>query len=114
MSATALKVKPGDDVSWAGVISASGVSDFTGYTLTAQVRKLNPATGIYGPSLGDAEITWTDATLGAFMLKFDASVTATWPPNEGFAMDIRIETPDGELFRTETFGFRTVLGVTEN
>jgi len=112
VAAIALKVKPGDDIPWAGVISAPGITDFTGYVLTAQVRQYNEATKDYGAALADAVITWTDATVGAFMLAIEAAVTATWPENEGLAMDIRIETPTGELFRTETFGFRTVPGVT--
>jgi hypothetical protein len=114
VSATALRVKPGDDIPWLGVISGTGITDFTDYVLTAQVRLYNEATKEYGPSLGEADILWTDATEGAFSLKFDAATTANWPVNEGLAMDIRIETPTGELFRTETFGFRTVPGVTED
>lgn len=113
MAAIALKVKPGDDISWAGVISATGITDFTGYDLEAQVRMWDEATKAYGAVLAEAVITWTDAALGAFLLTIADTVTALWPANEGLAMDIRITTPTGELFRTETFGFRTVPGVTE-
>jgi hypothetical protein len=112
VAAISLKVKPGDDISWAGVISAAGITDFTGYVLTAQVRQWDEATKSYGAVLADAVIDWTDATEGAFLLMIADTVTTLWPVNEGLAMDIRIQTPTGELFRTETFGFRTVPGVT--
>lgn len=114
MVAIALKVKPGDDISWAGVISEAGVTDFTGYVLTAQVRMWDAATKMYGAVLAEAVIAWTNATVGAFLLTIADTVTTAWPANEGLAMDIRIQTPTGELFRTETFGFRTVPGVTED
>lgn len=110
--AARVKIKPGDDISWAGVITTEGVTDFTGYTLTSEIRDIDQVTGVFTTLLASPTISWLAPTAGAFLLVVPRAVTENWPVGRCLALDIRIATPAGEHFRTETAVFETVAGVT--
>ncbi len=105
-------VKPGDDIRWAGTIEQTGVTDFTGYVLTSQIRQRSEVNGSMAALQADASITWADEAAGAFLYAVDSSVTATWPEGATLYLDIRVATPDGLRVRTETICFNTESGVT--
>lgn len=105
-------VKPGDDIAWIGEIKREGVTDFTGYTLTAEIRLKDPTTGAPGELQGTATIAWTNAALGLFTFNVARAVTAAWESNACLLLDIRIAAPGGTWLRTETIEFGTAQGVT--
>lgn len=106
-----LKVKPGDDIRWAGTISRADVTNFTGFTLTSQIRHRSATPGVAAPLLADATITWLDAPAGLFLFEVPRATTATWPIG-ALVLDVRVASPDGKWIRTETAEFMTEAGVT--
>ena len=108
-----LKIKPGDDIRWAGQIAREGVTDFTGYTLTSQIRRKVPAVGQTETLLANASITWGDATVGAFLFEVPRAITADWPTGTTLVLDVRVASPDNRWTRTETAEFMTEAGITE-
>lgn len=113
MGAVRFQVKPGSAISWPGVITIDGVDDFTGYTLACQVRSVDPLTGDYSEDpLADADIDWVDAPNGALLIFIDADVTAEWAVGTRCALDIKVTTPGGDPFHSETAFFEVVRKVT--
>ena len=108
-----LKIKPGDDIRWAGQIARGDVTDFTGYTLTSQIRRKVPAVGQNETLLANASITWVNAATGAFLFEVPRASTADWPANAAIVLDVRVASPDNKWTRTETAEFMTEAGVTE-
>lgn len=109
---TRITVKPGDDISWSGRITQTGVTDFTGYVLTSQVWQRNDASDVPATKLADATIAWLDATTGTFTLTIARSITIAWPAGKTLLIDVRVQDPAGLQVRTETASFQTVAGVT--
>lgn len=105
-------VKPGDDIAWSGQITSAGVSDFTGYILTSQIRLRDANTGSLTTLLGTATIAWTDAVAGVFSYFVGRAVTAPWPADACLVLDIKVASPDGKWSRTETAEVLTEAGVT--
>lgn len=106
-------VKPGDDIAWIGEIKRDGVTDFTGYTLTAEIRYKDSTTGSPGGLAGVATISWTNAAAGLFTFTVARSITAGWNTGACMLLDIRIAAPGGTWLRTETVEFSTAEGVTQ-
>ena len=107
-----ITVKPGDDIAWPGSITREGVTNFTGYTLTAEIREKDPVTGAPGALKATAGIVWVNQATGLFTLGVARTVTATWPVNACLLIDMRIASPDNKWVRTDTSEFKTVAGVT--
>lgn len=107
-----ITVKPGDDIAWIGEIKREGVTDFTGYTLTAEIRYKDSTSGAPGGLAAPATIAWTDAALGLFTFAVTRAVTAEWNTGACMLLDIRIAAPGGTWLRTETVEFGTAEGVT--
>lgn len=106
-------VKVGDDVTWIGQVVREGVTDYTGYTLSGEVRSKSEINGDPGALMGAAQITWLDAVAGSFSFHIPRAVTAKWPAPACLLVDIRIAAPDGKWLRTDTAEFKTALGVTQ-
>lgn len=107
-----ITVKPGDDIVWAGQITRTGVTDFTGYILTSQIKLKDPSTGALSTLLGTATVAWLDAVAGTFSYSVSRTVTATWPAGACLLLDVKVATPDAKWVRTETAEFETEAGVT--
>lgn len=110
---TNITIKPGDDISWGGIVERTGVTDFTGYVLKAQFRLRDPASGAVSTLLADATIEWLDEVEGTFLLTVARAITATWPSGATVLMDVSVLDADGARVRTETVEFKTEAGVTE-
>ena len=108
-----ITVKPGDDIAWIGEIKRDGVTDFSGYTLTAEIRYKDTVSGAPGELAGAATINWTDAALGLFTFTVSRTVKAEWNTGACMLLDIRIAAPGGTWLRTETVEFSTTEGVTQ-
>ena len=108
-----IKIKPGDDIRWAGQITQGELIDFTGFTLTSQIRRKVPAIGQTDTLLSDASISWIAAATGSFLFEVPRADTVDWPVGVSLLMDVRVESPDGKYTRTETVEFMTELGITE-
>mgnify|MGYP001035195426 FL=1 len=74
-------------------ISATGVSDFTGYTITSQVRSMN------GTWYSTLTATLSDI---AGTVALSKASTADWP-NEVLAGDVRFISPSGTINITAPF-----------
>jgi hypothetical protein len=107
-----ITVKVGDDISWLGEIKREGITDYTGYTLTAEFRLKDTTTGAPGGLQATADIDWISTAAGTFSLKVPRADTASWPVNACILVDIRIAAPDNTWLRTETAEFMTEAGVT--
>lgn len=106
-------VKPGDDIRWTGQITQDGVTDFTGYTLSSQIRSRSEVNGAMTDLRADATVNWLDEAAGLFEYVIDRTVTAAWPTNATLYLDIRIIDAAGKWLRTETIDFKTAPGVTQ-
>lgn len=108
-----ITVKPGDDIRWLGHIEQDGVTDFTGYVLSSQVRARSPVTGDMTTLYATAAVAWLDAVAGLFEYRVDRDVTSKWPAGVELYLDVRVTSPDGTQVRTSTAAFKTQPGVTE-
>ncbi len=110
---TNITIKPGDDISWGGIVERTGITDFTGYILKAQFRLRDPASGAVSTLLADATIAWLVEAEGSFLLTVPRAVTAAWPAGATVLLDVSVLDPSGARVRTETVEFKTEAGVTE-
>lgn len=106
-------VKPGDDINWSGQIIREGVSDFSGYTLTSQIRSRSCVDGSMTTLQASADIEWVDEAAGLFTYRVSRADTVKWPENQTLYMDIRVEAPGGAWVRTDTVELKTIAGVTK-
>lgn len=108
-----IKVKVGDDISWAGQVSREGVTTYAGYVLSGEIRVKDPTTGLPGALAAAAQVNWLDTATGTFTFNVARAITALWPVNACMLVDIRIASPDNKWVRTETAEFHTTAGVTQ-
>lgn len=106
-------VKPGDDISWAGTISRTGIESFAGYSLKAQFRAKGNCSSTPQSLLATSTITWVDVTAGTFLLKVPRATTEKWPTDITVLLDIQVVDPNDKRVRTESIEFKTEKGVTE-
>jgi hypothetical protein len=107
-----MEFKPGDDLSWAGVATLEGVTDWTGYTATAQIRRKEEDGSPSRALFATASFAWADVMTGAFVLTVPRSVTGTWPADTALLIDMKFTTPTGKVVTTGTAEFTTTKRVT--
>lgn len=108
-----IKFKPGDTISWAGLITLGSVSDFSGYSLACHFKALNKEDATLSAPLAEAAVTWLDATKGRFLVVVPKEDTESWPAPATIMMDVVLISPSGDVVTTETAQFETVERITE-
>lgn len=109
---SSIVVKPGDDISWAGTITRTGLTSFEGYSLKAQFRAKGNCSETPQSLLATSTITWVDVTAGTFLLKVPRATTEKWPAGIIVLLDIQVVDPNDKRVRTESIEFKTEAGVT--
>lgn len=102
-----LKVKPGDDVTFAGTATLEGVDDWTGHTIEANfcLKQLDHTPG--GANIGSVAGNWLNTTTGTLTIPVLKSITSTWPINSAVLMDVTFTSPTGLVMTTDTGEFIT-------
>ena len=103
--------KPGDDLTWTGQIKIPGVTDYTGYVLSAQIRISSPTDGSPGDLVATPTFAATTA-LGITVMSVARAVTALWPESSKLMIDIVTTAPSGLKTTSPTAYFATGKRVT--
>ncbi len=101
-----VKFKPGDDLYWAGTMTLTGVTNFTGYSIASEIRYPD------GSLAATATAVFLNVLTGTFSLAVDKLVTVTWPVGLMLKIDVKIIDPLGEVLTTDTAEFLTTARVT--
>jgi hypothetical protein len=99
--------KRGQDFAYAGQIVNSGsVMDFTGWSIASQLR-----TALTGALVQDLSAEFVDAATGLVLLSASAQQSNVWPL-ELLVMDIRLQSPAGQVVLSNTETINVVERVT--
>lgn len=99
--------KRGQDFAYAGQILNDGaVMDFTGWGITVQLR-----TALTRELVQDLTAVFVDASTGLVSLSATATQSAIWPL-ELLVMDVRLQSPAGQVTLSNTEAINVVERVT--
>lgn len=99
-----IRIKPGSTFDYTVTDTSDDVTDFTGWTITCQIRKVTSPFAL----VSNVTVALVD---GGFRLTVDEEDTADWPV-ERLAMDILLVSPLGDATHSDTISIVVERNVT--